>query len=637
MGDDAINLRDQVAVVRRRWKIVVLCAVLGLVAALALSFTQTRMYQSAAKVELAPTDVSETSANGVLLQPAEIATQMQIVQSAPVAEKVIASVDSLPSDTTPEALLKTITVETEADTRVIYIRALRPSATQAQEVAQSFATEYLTLREDQAATRNKETLTALDDQIKEINGRLEVIAQRLITATDSKANTLRAEASALNLELTQVLGQRGAIVTSSSAVSGTGGQILNNAPLPTNPAEPKPMKSAVLGLFLGLILGIGLAFLRDHFDDAIRDESRLRETISPRPVLGRIPHWVNAKSGRLATVLDPASQVSESYRALSTSIRFMLAVAGENPTSIEVADTPARQLAKASIAPPPDAKGKVLLVTSPQEAEGKTSLASNLAVVAARFGLKVILVDADLRNPQISNVFGLGRPPGLSDLLANHDTHDDYIIEVEDLKVLPGGSLAPNPAELLASTRMQELLANLAAEADLVILDTTPVTRVSDGLELVPDSDLVILVARHARTRARALQETVDKIRQVGGDVSGAVYVDVPTRTGMDPYGYGHSYTGESSNEIAAHRDPVVPRSKAGAPDRQPKSGNDDAPSTLAKSSETTSSETKTETDVRSPEKKSEPSTSTNVKPVPGSKPSTDTGDDKPRISKAWR
>lgn len=561
MGDDAINLRDQVAVLRRRWRIVVMCAVGGLLLALAVSLTQSSLYRSSTTLLLSPINAAQIASNGDVMQPTEIATQVQVVLSEAVAVKVISDLNL---DETPEQLVKTVTVEPEAETRVISITALRSTASQARDVANAFADNYLSVREGQADLENEAAVAALEAQAQEVNDRLTEIDQELTTATGSEVTRLRSEQQSLLVQSTQILGDQADLAQLSPDALGNGGQVLKPAAAPKGAAEPQPTKSAVIGLFLGTLLGIGLAFTRDHFDDAVRDEGRLREALAPRPVLGRIPQWVNAKTGRLVTVLDPASQVSEAYRALSTSIRFMLAVPGPPRPAGQAGQSIASggSLARASDSRP--TTGKVLLVASPNNQEGKTSVASNLAVVSARFGLRVVLVDADLRNPQLANVFGLGHPPGLSDLLVSNDRHEDYVVEIEDLKVLPGGSLAPNPAELLASTRMAELLATLATKADLVIVDTTPVTRASDGLELVGSSDLVLLVARHGQTRFRGIEQTIDLIHQVGGDVSGVVYFGFPSRAGADPYGHGFSYSGDGSGEIAPYPDAHSPTANSG-------------------------------------------------------------------------
>jgi capsular exopolysaccharide synthesis family protein len=542
MGGDAINLRDQVAVLRRRWRLIALTTLVFLAASLALSLSQDPLYRSSAKIEIKPVNASQTATNGLVMQPSEIATEIQVLLSDPVAQSVANALDPNGSPTDGEAadLLKSVSVQQEADTRVIVVTATRATAAEAQRVAQAFADQYLKFRVDQAKEQNQVAADALAAQAKKLRDRATAVSEQLQTATPAEQQQLQSELDQLTIQLLQNQTRQAELATASPDSLGGGGQVLIPANQSGSPAEPQPVKAGLLGAFVGLVLGVGLAFVRDHFDDGLRDEGRLREAVAPRPVLGRIPTWANARTGRLVTVLDPASQVSEAYRALSTSIRFMLAVTRDSSSGLD--SGPGRRLAKATAdGGHGSSRGRILVVTSAMQAEGKTSVASNLAVVAARFGLRVIVVDADLRNPQLASVFGLGRPPGLSDLLASDDDFQDYVVAVEDLRVLPGGSLAPNPAELLASPRMRDLLGALADAADLVVVDTAPVNRVSDALELVGVADVVLLVARHAQTRLRSVAEAVEAIHQVGGEVSGAVYVDVPARAGTESYGYGYA------------------------------------------------------------------------------------------------
>jgi receptor protein-tyrosine kinase len=556
MGGDAINLRDQVAVLRRRWRLIALTTLVFLAAALGLSLSQDPLYRSSTTIEITPVNASQVATNGIVMQPSEIATEIQVLLSAPVADAVAEEVNLKESSAD---LLKSVTVQQESDTRVVVVTATRPTAAGARSVAQAFAEQYLAFRVNEANKQSKAASDALAVEATSLRERSAEVAASLETATGAERQQLQSELDQLTIQLLQIQTKQADLATSNPDSLGEGGQVLIPANLPGRPAEPQPVKAGLLGAFVGLVIGVGLAFVRDHFDDGLRDESRLREAVAPRPVLGRIPTWANARTGRLVTVLDPASQVSEAYRALSTSIRFMLAVTRDSSSGLDAG--PGRRLAKVGLeGQTVSGRGRILVVTSAMQAEGKTSVASNLAVVAARFGLRVIVVDADLRNPQLAGVFGLGRPPGLSDLLASDDDLADYVVEVEDLRVLPGGSLAPNPAELLASPRMRDLLAELADSADLVIVDTAPVNRVSDALELVGAADVVLLVARHAQTRLRSVAEAVEAIHQVGGEVSGAVYVDVPARAGAESYGYG--YSAEPSEQGAADR--PSPPSSAG-------------------------------------------------------------------------
>jgi capsular exopolysaccharide synthesis family protein len=182
---------------------------------------------------------------------------------------------------------------------------------------------------------------------------------------------------------------------------------------------------------------------------------------------------------------------------------------------------------------------RIVLVSSAVSGEGKTSIATNLAVAAARVGLRVVLVDADLRNPQVAERFGLGGAPGLSDALATGVPVSQHLMDVgvEGLRVLAGGTIPPNPAELLASPATRSILNELAASSDVVVVDTAPILAVADTLELVTPHSLVLMVARKGISRMHSLSASLLRIRQVGGHVAGSVFNDVEART-THTYGY---------------------------------------------------------------------------------------------------
>jgi len=528
--DDVINVRDRAAVLRRRWRIVAFCTIAALAAAIGLSALQSPVYEAAARLEVGPVSAVPLPSSGVVLPPEEVATQVQILLSVPVAERVR---EQLGLSESADELLDSVTVAQETDARVLTVTASRSSAEQAQLVANGFAESYLSFRREQALAQSNAAEAALQDEAAGIREDLDGVLRRLPGATGSTLARLQSEQQSLLVQLTQVLGDLRTVSSGAPEVTG-GGQILVPASAPGAAASPQPLRNAALGGFLGLILGIGVAFLRDHFDDAVQDDDRLREVASQRPILGRIPLWRNPRRDRLVTVLEPASPVSEAYRTLSTNVRFLAAA---SPTMETRRSTSRRRM------PAAQKGGVVLLVTSPAQAEGKTTVASNLAVVAARFGLRVTLVDADLRHSRLANVFGLGEPPGLSDLLVSDEPTDDFLIEVEGLKVLAGGSISPNPAELLASARAREVLTSLSRTADLLIVDTPPVTAVADALELVGLADLVLLVARHGQTRLRAVADSAERIRQIGGTLAGVVYNCVPASSSADQvYGYGYAH-----------------------------------------------------------------------------------------------
>jgi len=318
------------------------------------------------------------------------------------------------------------------------------------------------------------------------------------------------------VQLTQA---RARLLSTPEVTTSSSGQLLVPAALPSGPSEPDPLRAALLGLAAGLLAGLAAALLRDHLDDAIQDEDRLRHALE-RPVLGRIPQFRPAERDGPPALVSPHGAASEAFRALGSSVRFLVAAAD-------------------SAAP---GRGCVLLVTSAQPGEGKSTVAANLAVTAARFGLRVTLVDGDLRNPTLAHSLGLGTPPGLSDALANHHDVEDMLIPglSDGLTVLTAGSATPNPAELLASASTVDVFARLRASSDLVVVDSPPALGVSDALQLVAQTDLVLLVARHATTRTQAIHRTVEMVRQVGGEVSGLVYNAMPTSRSDAQRGYGY-------------------------------------------------------------------------------------------------
>jgi capsular exopolysaccharide synthesis family protein len=246
------------------------------------------------------------------------------------------------------------------------------------------------------------------------------------------------------------------------------------------------------------------------------------------PVLGHIPRFDSDPHGRVLSLVSPFSAVAEACRVLNANVRFLLAAHSH--------DGPMRRGAR------PAPTGSVM-IASAAPGEGKSSLAANLAVTAARAGARVVLVEADLRNPAIAGLFGLDAQSGLSDLLIDAGDTTDYLVEsgVDNLVLLPAGSIPPNPAELLASGQAHALWAELRSMADLVIVDTPPLLRVADGLEVAAHVDAVVVVARYGVTRTHELESVARRLGQIGGERSVGVVVNAEPSSKQDqPYGYGY-------------------------------------------------------------------------------------------------
>jgi capsular exopolysaccharide synthesis family protein len=264
-----------------------------------------------------------------------------------------------------------------------------------------------------------------------------------------------------------------------------------------------------------------LALLRDRLDDTVRGELDVRRATGMRPLLGRIPAYDPpdgvTRRGAIS-VIDPTSIAAESYRELSTNVRFLLGMPGVRDRATSI------------------------MVVSASANDGKSTTAVNLAVASARAGQRVILVDADLRRPSANAFLGLGRLRGLTDAAIAGLPVDEMLVTVgvDRLRLLPAGSIPSNPVDLLAGPAMERIHRELGADADLIVYDTPAALAVPDALEVGRLVDGAIVVLQHERSTRRELSAAVERLEQVGVPVLGTVMNAI--RSGSDTYYYYYSY-----------------------------------------------------------------------------------------------
>ena len=297
-------------------------------------------------------------------------------------------------------------------------------------------------------------------------------------------------------------------------------RLIDSAQSSIFPVSPNLPRSGYIGLFLGLLASAAVIAVREGMNRALRDPAEV-ESFTAMPSLAIIPqHRQMTRSPARADrtleevicVAQPASAIAEAYRALATSIL----------------------LASADL--------KMLLVTSPLPSEGKTTTAVNAAVVIAQQGKRVLLVDADLRNPTLHEAFGIPSEPGLSALLLERTTGIEAIRSCElvpNLSLIPAGSVQERPAELLGSSTMRALLGKWREQYDYVIIDTPPILAVTDAVRLSSQSDSVLLVIRSGCTTREALARSCDVLNQASVPVLGIVVNGVNSRA-AGPYYYGY-------------------------------------------------------------------------------------------------
>jgi len=422
------------------------------------------------------------------------------------------------------------------------------------------------------------TVQELGDQLSQVQESIQRESKRLLTDSESEyraalehekmlraafetqkleANHLNEKAVRYNIlkrdyesnrqlyeELLQKMKQAGV----TAALKSSNLHIVDSARVPIHPISPNIPRNIELSLLLGLLGGIGVAFIVEGLDNTVRTPEQ-GEVISALPSLGVIPlsprRHVNGNSRKALTSISrersnpelvafdrPQSEMAESFRALRTSV--LLSCPG---------------------APP-----KVILITSPLPREGKTTTCLNFASVLAQKGGRILLLDADMRLPGIHHSLGLQRSTGLSSVLAGSDTLGNAIVpspQLENLFVLPAGPKPPHPAELLSSVRMKELLETCRNQFDHVVIDTPPVLSVTDSVALSVEADAVVLVVRSGQTTKNAIRRTRDILLQVNANILG-IAVNAVNMRSPDLYYYyyaskhgGRYYTDGSKRAVA--------------------------------------------------------------------------------------
>lgn len=319
-------------------------------------------------------------------------------------------------------------------------------------------------------------------------------------------------------------------------------RVLDEALLPGAPIRPNLRNNVAAGAGAGLFLGIVLAYLVLQADRTMRSEADVRDELNATS-LGVLPKITNRPGSRyvysygkheaeepiknldLTVHSHPHSAAAEACRVIRTNLLFMS----------------------------PDKPFALIMVTSCDPRDGKTLVASSLAISLAQSGKKVLLVDTDLRRPRVHKAFGISSVVGITSVLVNDATLEEATFEtdVPNLSVLPCGPIPPNPSELLHSKRFQDLLAQLREKYDRVVFDTPPIGAVTDALVIGPQVDGAILVTRARKTVRAKARHVLTQLKVLGTRVAGVVLNDVDLRKeGREYYSYAGVYEYASTSEL---------------------------------------------------------------------------------------
>lgn len=515
---EPLALRRILAILRRRWLIVVVAAIITPAVVVAGSWTQTPVYESSSDVLLSfqnlAGSLTGTLDSTVTQDPARIAqTQAQLARVPEVAKRTLAAAGQPNRDVNDFLDSSSVTTSSTSDLLTFHVKDKNRA------LAQTLATEYA---RQFIAYRLQLDTAAIDRARTELQSRIRQL-RRDGAGNGGLVGTL--------IEKDQTLQTLQSLQTSNALLvreGGTAGKVY-----------PTPLRNGLLGLGLGLLVGIGFAFLREALDTTVRNADEISERLG-LTLLARLPEPPRRlrSTGRLAMLEEPTGVDAEAYRMLRTNLEFV--------------DL--------------DRRARVIAVTSAVNDEGKSTTAANLAVAFARAGSRVILVDLDLRRPTLHTFFGLADRPGVTDAILRDFPVDDALETVHletpeqvgptsgglrngagesraGLEVLPSGPPPADASQLVSSPALGALLADLRHRCDLMIVDTPPLLRVGDTMTMSVNVDALVVVARVNAVSRQMLSESARLLRRMRATPLGVVVTGA--HAGDDYaggyYGYGAS------------------------------------------------------------------------------------------------
>ena len=486
---EVADLGHYLAVLRARKWSVILVTLLVVGSALFFSFQQTPMYESTSKILLKqitnPAQFSQPATSVI-----NLGTEREIMLSEEVA---IRASDEIELPQSPEGLVQHLEVSVPGETQVLQVTFSDPDPLRAQEGAAAFTDAYLSYKTEQATQAIQQLRNPLESQIDELAAQIADIDARAATAASQTG--LQSERDVLTSQIAVLRSQLAPL----SSVIVDPGDVIQTANLPSAAASPNHLVNSTLALFVGLVLGMALAFLRERLDDRLegREDLEARAGAPVLAIIPKVPGWRKKSKAQLVTLDQPKSPAAEAYRTLRTGVLFVAQERGM----------------------------QTLMVASATSGEGKTTTAANLAVVLAHTGKRVILVSADLRKPRLHRFFGLPHDFGVVNYLSGEATLGEVLIDpgIPNLRVLASGPVPTAPAELLGSEAMGEMLAELREICDFLVVDTPAVLAVADALTLMPLADGVLYVGHAEATTQGALTHARAQLDQVNADVFGSV------------------------------------------------------------------------------------------------------------------
>jgi Mrp family chromosome partitioning ATPase/capsular polysaccharide biosynthesis protein len=500
---DAVTLHDYLRVLRRRKWIVVQAAIMLTLAAVAFSLHQQRRYEASADVLLSADSVSApvpgTPLSGLSQDP-ERTTQTQ-AQVARVPEVVQGALDRVSGTGLSIAdFLANSSVSTSPTSDILTFAVTNPDPTLTKQLANAYAQSY-------SDYRQRLYSESIDRAIADVDQRIQRLDRTGASLKNSRADAGLGALTAYGA-LYSSLVDRQETLQSMQALQSSVASVLRQAD-GASLTQPKTARNGALGLVVGLVLGLGLAFLREALETRVRTTEEVSARLGGLPLLGRLPRPPKRlrRSDKLVMLEDPASAQAEAFRMLRANLDFVTL----------------------------ERDARTVIITSALEQEGKSTTVANLAVAFARAGKRVVLVDLDLRRPVLARFFDL-EGPGITQVALGHVPLEAALagIGITDppaprrrlslrrsgdqsgnvtrellgrLEVLPSGPIPPDPGEFVSTAALGKVMAALRERTDVVLIDAPAALHVGDVVSLSSLADGILVVARPTALRRQTLAE----------------------------------------------------------------------------------------------------------------------------------
>jgi capsular exopolysaccharide synthesis family protein len=468
----------------------------------------------------------------------EDSIQAQITQVESQINSLQVQVDSLSTQSFEDQLSQVETqikpLEAEVSLLQQEIAALEAAASSEQAKRSPNAALVLENKTQSAEKKARiEQIQPLLNLYQEIYSNLVVLGKPVESASNGDSRMTRLQAT-LDLYQSLYLNLLGSLETVRLARLQNTPNIVQIEPasVPRSPIRPRPLQNTALAAAVGLMLAAGIAFLVEYLDDTLKTPEDV-ERLLGLPVLGFIAQmpYKRKEAEQVFVARQPRSPVSEAFRSLRTNLEFS---AVERPIC-------------------------TILVTSAGPSEGKTTVAANLAAIFSQAKKHVVLLDADMRRPRIHRMFGMANRSGLSDLFLGQDRPRNIGRGRQDLPnlvVVTSGGTPPNPAELLGSAKMDQILSEFHKHVDVVIIDTPP-SLVADAQILAGKVDAVLLVIQPGKTHAAAARACLETLQRSGARIVGVVLNRIP-RNRSYYYG-GYQYYASRKESKRYYSEPGEP------------------------------------------------------------------------------